>query len=65
MEEVDEHCFLFGIERSADLECLAVRVIGAERYKLNFFCRLEATGVALGARDLKVLCLVLVISDNA
>jgi hypothetical protein len=50
-EEVDEHCFLFGVERSADLECLAIRVIGAERDKLNLFCWLEATGMAFGTRD--------------
>jgi hypothetical protein len=36
-EEVNEHCFLFGVERSADLECLAIRVIRAERDKLNLF----------------------------
>jgi hypothetical protein len=30
MEEVDEHDFLFWVERHADLEHLAVGVVGAE-----------------------------------
>jgi hypothetical protein len=50
-EEVNEHYFLFGVERSADLECLAIRVVGAERDKLNFFCQLETIGVALGMAE--------------
>jgi hypothetical protein len=38
MEEVDEHGFLFGVERSVNLEHLAVGVAGAERDEFDFLC---------------------------
>jgi hypothetical protein len=38
MEEVDEHGFLFEVERSADFEHLVVRVVRAEQEEFDFLC---------------------------
>jgi hypothetical protein len=46
-EEVDEHCFLFGVELGADPDLLGGVVAGVERDGLNRLCWLEVAGVAL------------------
>ena len=46
-EEVDEHHFLFVIEDSADLQCLAVGGVRIEEYVLGTLGRLEAACVSL------------------
>ena len=51
-EKVDEHEFLFGVEVSADRQCLAVGAVGVERDLLRAFRWFEATRVTLGLRSL-------------
>jgi hypothetical protein len=46
-EEVDEHCFLFGIELGADPDLLGGVVAGVERDEFNRLRWLEVAGVAL------------------
>jgi hypothetical protein len=46
-EEVDEHCFLFGVELGADPDLLGGVVAGVERDRLNRLSWLEVAGVAL------------------
>ena len=46
-EKVNEHGFLFGVEDSADRQCLAVGIDGVEWNLLGPFRRLEAAHVAL------------------
>jgi hypothetical protein len=50
--EVDEHCFLFGVELGADLDLLAGVVAGVERDELNCLSWFEVAGVALRIRHL-------------
>jgi hypothetical protein len=45
-EEVDEHCFLFGVKLGADPDLLGGIVIGVERDGLNHLRWLEVAGVA-------------------
>jgi hypothetical protein len=46
-ENVDEHCFLFGIELRADLYLLGGVAAGIEGDGFNRLCWLEVAGVAL------------------
>jgi hypothetical protein len=46
-EEVDEHCFLFGVELGADPDLLGGVVAGVERDGLNRLSWLKVVGVAL------------------
>jgi hypothetical protein len=46
-EEVDEHCFLFGIKLGADPDLLGGVVAGVERDGFNRLRWLEVAGVAL------------------
>jgi hypothetical protein len=46
-EKVDEHCFLFGVERGADPDFLAGIVAGVERDGLNRLSWFEVAGVPL------------------
>jgi hypothetical protein len=46
-ENVDEHCFLFGVELGADPDLLGGVIAGVERDGLNRLCWLEVAGVAL------------------
>jgi hypothetical protein len=47
VEEVDEHCFLFGVELGADPDLLGGVVAGVKRDGLNRLRWLEVAGVAL------------------
>jgi hypothetical protein len=51
-EEVDEHCFLFGVELGADPDVLAGVVAGVEGDGLNRLSWFEVDGVALRIRRL-------------
>jgi hypothetical protein len=51
-EEVDEHCFLFGVELGADPDVLAGVVAGVEGDGLNRLGWFEVAGVALRIRHL-------------
>jgi hypothetical protein len=51
-EEVDEHCFLFGVELGADPDVLEGVVAGVERDGFNRLGRFEVAGVALRIRRL-------------
>jgi hypothetical protein len=46
-EEVDEHCFLFGVKLEADPDLLGGVVAGVERDGLNRLRWLEVVGMAL------------------
>jgi hypothetical protein len=46
-EQVNEHCFLFGVELGADPDLLGGVIAGVERDGLNRLCWLEVAGVAL------------------
>jgi len=48
VEEVDEHCFLFGVEARADPQRLALGGLGVEEDELGLLHRLEALGMMLG-----------------
>jgi hypothetical protein len=52
VEEVDEHCFLFGVELGANPDLLASVVAGVERDGFNRLGRFEVAGVALRIRHL-------------
>ena len=52
VEEFDEHAFLFGGKRGANLEHLAIGVAGVHGDLLNAFSRLKGPSQPLGVRRL-------------
>jgi hypothetical protein len=52
MKEVDKHCFLFGIELGAYLQCFITKASGIEGDILDYLGRLETIGVSLGVGQL-------------